>query len=246
VVKSRIGRIGSRLIAWSLVLMPVVTSAGELGDFHSEVADAYAPYRSAMFYLRTGNPGVATLELDAARQGWQAVVDRFAKNPPDAFADDTAFVETLASVQSAFDDGLSALDQGDADVAAKALGPVRTSLAALRQRNGLRTFSDCVDDMNAAMDRLWAFRHEPPAFDQPTEVNAVKREAAVTEFFYRRCHDQASADLKESAEFKRLFEGSLQSLPLIFDALDQGSEGHLINILRELRSFDRMIWLNYG
>ena len=43
-----------------------------------------------------------------------------------------------------------------------------------------------------------------------------------------------------------MFEGSLVSLPLIYDALDQGNEAMLINILRELRSFDRMIWLEFG
>ena len=204
------------------------------------------PYRSAMFYLRTGNPGVAALELDAAQEGWKAAVGRFAKTPPDAFADDARFAETMTAIEGAFDDGMTALDGEDLETATKTLLPIRTTLADLRSRNGLRVFGDCVDDMNAAMDRLWVYRHEVPAFDQPAEVNAVKREAAITEFLYRRCHDTAPDNVASNAEFKRLFEGSLQSLPLIFDALDQGSEGRLINILRELRSFDRMIWLHFG
>ena len=158
----------------------------------------------------------------------------------------TAFAETMTAIEGAFDDGMTALDGGEIEVASEALAPIRTTLADLRRRNGLRVFGDCVDDMNAAMDRLWVYRHEVPAFDQPAEVNAVKREAAITEFLYRRCHDTAPDDVASNAEFKRLFEGSLQSLPLIFDALDQGSECRLINILRELRSFDRMIWLHFG
>jgi len=221
-------------------------SASELGAFNQQVADAYAPYRSAMFYLRTGNPGVAFLDLDTASERWQSVVDRFASTAPDAFADDREFAATLSRVESALDAGKSALDAGDEEAATTALATIRTDLSDLRRRNGLRAYSDCIDDMNAAMDRLWTYRHEPPAFDQDDQVNAVKREAAVTEFLYRRCYETAPAEFQERDTFKRLFEGSLISLPLIFGALDRGNEAQLINILRELRSFDRMIWLEFG
>lgn len=221
-------------------------SASELGTFNQQVADAYAPYRSAMFYLRTGNPGVAFLDLDTASERWQSVVERFATATPDAFAEDKDFATTLSSVESAFDAGKNALDAGDEAAATAALATIRTDLSDLRRRNGLRAYSDCIDDMNAAMDRLWIYRHEPPAFDQDDQVNAVKRDAAVTEFLYRRCYETAPAEFQESDSFKRLFEGSLISLPLIFGALDRGNEAQLINILRELRSFDRMIWLEFG
>lgn len=221
-------------------------SAGELGTFNQQVADAYAPYRSAMFYLRTGNPGVAFLDLDTASERWQSVVDRFAATTPDAFVEDKEFATTLSSVESAFDAGKNALDAGDEETAIAVLATVRTDLSDLRRRNGLRAYSDCIDDMNAAMDRLWTYRVEPPAFDQDDQINEVKREAAVTEFLYRRCYETAPAEFQRRDTFKRLFEGSLISLPLIFGALDQGNEAQLINILRELRSFDRMIWLEFG
>lgn len=221
-------------------------SAGELGTFNQQVADAYAPYRSAMFYLRTGNPDVAFLDLAMASERWQSVVDRFAATAPDAFAEDKDFATTLSRVERAFDAGKNALDTGDEEAATAALATIRTDLSDLRRRNGLRAYSDCIDDMNAAMDRLWTFRHKPPAFDQADQINAVKREAAVTEFLYRRCYETAPAEFKERDTFKRLFEGSLTSLPLIFGALDRGNEAQLINILRELRSFDRMIWLEFG
>lgn len=237
---------GTRLMACSLGLLPSVVAAGDLGDFHRQVADAYAPYRSAMFYLRTGNPGVAALELDAAKAGWQAVTARFKDQPPDAFSDDPNFTETLTSIGQAFEAGAASLQKDDVDAAGEALSPITTELAALRERNGLRTYSDCIDDMNAAMDRLWTYRHEPPDFDDLAAVNSAKREAAVTHFLYERCHEQASDELKAQPEFQRLFDGSLASLPLVVDALDQKNEAMLINLLRELRSFDHMIWLQFG
>ena len=242
----RIGVIARRLALLIGLAWPAATLAGELSDFHEMVADAYAPYRGAVFYLRTGNPGVAALELDRARQAWEGVVARFADGPPDGLADDETFDETLYMIGTSLENGLTALDRDDLEAAKAALEPVRETLSALRRRNGLRIFGDCIDEMNAAMARLWVFRHEPPAFDRPDEVNEVRKAAAITHFLYQKCHGEAPKSLSENAEFQRLFDGSLLSLPLIFEALDQGEEVLLINILRELRSFDDMIWLRFG
>ncbi len=244
--------VGNRILLAGLMLALTVSvsgrngSAGELKSFNQQVAYAYAPYRSAMFYLRTGNADVAFLDIKTASERWRSIVDRFVGATPDAFADEPDFIDTLKTVQEAFDSGMKALSADDQEAATRALATIRADLADLRRRNGLRAYSDCIDDMNAAMDRLWIYRSQPPAFDQTDQVNAVKREAAVTEFLYRRCYETAPATYQERDMFKRLFEGSLTSLPLIFDALDRSNEAQLINILRELRSFDRMIWLEFG
>ena len=239
-------RIGGFVFGTVMFAFGAVASAGNLKSFNQQVADAYAPYRSAMFYLRTGNPGVALLELEAASERWKSVVDQFGKTAPDAFVDDPDFAASLKAIGASFEAGLKSLEGDDQKTATDALRTIRTNLSDLRRRNSIRTYSDCIDDMNASMDRLWAFRHEPPAFDQVEQVNAVKREAAITGFLYRRCYETAPSTFRDDESFKRMFEGSLVSLPLIFDALDDGNEGMLINILRELRSFDRMIWLHFG
>ncbi|MEM9440167.1 MAG: hypothetical protein AAGA73_06955 [Pseudomonadota bacterium] len=223
-----------------------LASAGELKALNEQVADTYGAYRSAMFYLRTGNTDVAYLDLDTSITSWQSVVERFGKSPPVAFADDTRFHETLVSVQTALESGRTLLDKNDQTSAVTMLTSVRAELAALRSRNGIRVYRDCIDEMNAAMDRLWTHRHEPPDFADPDDVNAVKRDAAITDYLYRRRYESASAEDQSDDAFKRMFEGSLLSLPLIFDALDQGNKAMLINLLRELRSFDHMIWLEFG
>ena len=233
-------------LSFFLWLPNPTASAGDLKAFNEQVAGAYAPYRSAMFYLRTGNPDVAYLDLDAAVTAWQSIVERFGETPPDAFADDQGFSDTLAMVQMVLESGRELLDKGDQTAATETLTSVRTELAALRSRNGVRVYSDCIDEMNAAMDRLWAYRHDPPDFANPDQVNAVKRDAAIADYLYRRCYNEASSEDQNDEAFKRMFEGSLVSLPLIYNALDQGNEAMLINILRELRSFDRMIWLEFG
>ncbi|MGI9508071.1 MAG: hypothetical protein ACR2QJ_01825, partial [Geminicoccaceae bacterium] len=70
-------------------------SASELNAFNKQVASAYAPYRSAMFYLRTGNPDVAYLDLDTASAAWQSLLDQYRDTPPDVFADDPGYGDAL-------------------------------------------------------------------------------------------------------------------------------------------------------
>jgi len=112
--------------------------------------------------------------------------------------------------------------------------------------NGQWRFSDCVDEMNAQFDVLWRYRREPPDLTSLQEVNAAKDQAAVTAHWYQRCRVQAPAAFAEDAEFSRLMDGSISSLKLIWSALDEENEMRFINILRELRSYDRLIWLRFG
>ena len=124
------------------------------------------------------------------------------------------------------------------------LAPIRSALAALRARNQVRVFSDCIDEANAAMDALWVFRKSPPAFDKPEQVNDLRAKTAVAAYLYRRCVERAPATIAEAPEFKRIMGGTLESLGRMWAAIDAADEERVISILREIRSFDRMVWRN--
>jgi hypothetical protein len=227
------------------LLLVTPLQASELSAFNDAVADAAQHWRSAAFYLRTGNPDVAGLELDEAASKWVGIRESFAE-PPDAFADDAGYRLSLERVDELLDEASAAAAASDPEPGLSALEAVRIELAALRQRNNVRTFSDCVDEMNGAMERLWSFRHDLPDPLDRDEVNEFKRQAAITAYLYQRCHEAAPPVYADDPEFQRLFGGVLQSLPLLFDAVDDRDDDRLINILREVYSFDRLIYLNFG
>ena len=234
---------------WAIVLLLVAAGpsvASDLGAFDAAVSDAYGHYREAAFYLRTGNVDAGAIELEFAIARWNDVQDRFRNDPPDAYADDPVWTADLDSIETDLRRGMTAADAGDGPASAKLLVPVRKTLAALRKRNGQWRFSDCVDEMNAQMDRLWRYRRAPPDLASREAVNAVKDQAAVTTHWYERCRAQAPTTFTEDAEFNRLMDGSIGSLKLIWTALDEKNEMRFINILRELRSYDRLIWLRFG
>lgn len=220
--------------------------ASDLGDFNDAVADAYDHYRAAAFYFRTGNSAVAKDELTAMQDAWAEIAARFADSPPDAFTDDPHFADVLDEVSDRVQQAIEAADVGATTVGADALAPIRALLSDLRRRNGVVVFSDHVNALNQQMERLWRYRHNPPALDDPAEVDAVVGEAAVYAYLLQRLREGAPQEVKERADFQRLMEGTGESVARIPVALREGDEETFINTLRELISFDRMLFLRFG
>ena len=235
-------------LATALVLLLLAPAAGasELSRFNAAVAEAYAHYRTAVFYLHTGNPAVAEFELQQAVALWDEGVVPFRDAAPDAFADDAAWADTLDAVGARLLQARSLAQSNDAQAAEGELLPIRDALAGLRARSGIRVFSDCIDEANAAMDALWAFRHAPPDFADADAVNALRAQTAVTAYLYERCRAEAPPAIAEAPEFRRIMEGTLTSLSRLWPAIDAGDAEVVISILREIRSFDRMLWLQFG
>ncbi len=235
------GMAAAALLCWS-----GLASAGELGAFNDAVAAAYAHYRGAIFYARTGNLGVSAVELEGMAAKWRAVLDRFAAAPPDAFADDPAWGETLRGVGRRIAVAGAAARRGDADATLGALAPIRRALAGLRRRNNVVVFSDCIDELQAAVDAIWGYRREPPDFTSAEALDRFKARLGVVAYMFRRCHARAPAAAAESAEFNRLFDSARDILGRLRRALNDADGARLIHTLRELRSLDRMLFLRFG
>jgi hypothetical protein len=235
------------LVVAAMLVAGAAPHASELSRFHDDVADAYAFYRSAAFYLGNGNAMVAGFELEQMRERWRVLTARYAQAPPDAYSDLPDFAATLAAIDARIASAAAGAAGADAEAAAKALAPVRRTLATLRARAGVRVFSDCIDEVNAAMDALYVYRRaEPLDVEDLAQVNDVKAKAAVLGYVLERCDAAADAAVREDPEFRRLVDGMLASSAAVFPALDRKDTAAVINLLRELRSFDRILYLRSG
>ncbi len=227
-------------------LLPQTASASDFRNFHGTLAGAWPHYREADFYLRTGNPGVALFELEQWRDKWRSLVMEFAASPPDVYADDPAWASTLREIEALSSKGLAEAGAGNLKEARKTLEPIRQLLASTRQRNHVIIFSDHVDRANAAFEQLFAYRHTPPAFDDIDQLDAFRRHLAITTNAYQQVMDNAPAPHLENSEFQRLMKQSFYSLGRLWVAIKEKNQQNLINILRELRSSDRMLFLRFG
>lgn len=221
-------------------------AASAFNDLLAAAKQAFDHNRSADFYLRTGNYGVAAVELEAMQSIWESIRKQFATTPPDPFANDPAWSNALTAIADQTAEALALSRNGKTRSARTLLGRSREVFATLRQRNRIVIFADCVAELNGAMAALWHYRRNPPDFTSIEQVDAVKARAAVLDYMLRKCRDRALKPYREDDMFQRLFRESLEAMGRLAKALATKNRRLLIDTLRELRSFDRMIFLRYG
>ena len=221
-------------------------AASEQSRFLEAVAAAYDHYRGAYSYLRTGNAALAALEIEQAQEKWRVVLSDFETTPPDSFAADPLWQETLSGVAATLNDALARTDAGDLDGARQVLTPARQDLADLRRRNNVTTFSDRIDEISAAMGELWRYRQAPPDFAAPDTTRELGSRAAVFAHMLNRAKEAAPPPVAESAEFQRLIAGALEGTDRLWLALERKDQALLVNTLRELRSFEQILFFKFG
>jgi len=229
-----------------LVLAAGPARADANAAFNDAVSNAYGGYRAATSYLRTGNPGLASLELAGALDVWDGIVKTYAGNPPPAYAKDTGFAETLVLVDNKLKGALSVLEAGGTEQAADALEPVRDILYDMRKRNGVRLYADCVTELNRAVEPLYKHRHLTPDLGIAMVRQQITDQSKTYENLLLDCKSMAPKTYTGDEEFKRLMDGTLHSIRSMYPAIDSEEPGRVINVLRELRSFDRIIYFRFG
>lgn len=214
--------------------------------FEDGVADTYAAFRTATSYLRTGNAGLASLDLAEASDEWDALSASAQTDPPAAYTRDPKFKNTLKEVSRLLSETLALAEAGESKQAYQTVLPVRDLIYDLRQRNGQRVYADCITDLNAVMDEMYIYRHDPPDFTKPD----VHSHSAKVQKKYKKvldeCIGMAPASYSDNPEFVRLMESTKQSTEAMAEAISAKNTASYISILRELRSFDRIIFFRFG
>jgi hypothetical protein len=235
------------LLAAALVSAPCAqATADDLQDFFEAKQNAYRYYRSAWFYLRTGNTDLAALELSFFVRGWQEIRLRFSEAPPGPFGNDPHWAEGAAEIGAMAADGMAALEAADAEAAKSSLKGIPRVMAEIRARNGVVTFSDAVDSLTYAMESLWRFRHETADFDDEATVTEISDGTARLRAAFDRLRNDAPDDVAFDDQFLRLVNDSDAAVERLEDALMARDQRALVDALRELRSFERLLWLNFG
>lgn len=222
------------------------TQDDSLEAFFEAKQSAYRYYRSAWFYLRTGNVDLAAMELSFFVLGWDEIRARFSDAPPGPFADDPLWRAGLAEVGAMATGGLAALEAADAEAAKAALQAIPRVLADMRARNGVVTFSDAVEALSRAMEGLWRYRHAPPDLDVEAVRTELEEGTARLRAAFDRVRDEAPDEVAFDDRFLRLVADSDAAVERLDNAVQARDQTALVNALRELRSFERLLWLNFG
>jgi len=231
--------------SFALTSIPTARSA-PIHDFNEVSAVAYGYYREAFFLLRTGNPQVASIELEKMSIKWKYIIKKFGLIPPSIYSKDQHWKTTLEAIDTSIDHGLKMTMKGDTKEAINILRPVRKLLSELRKRNGVHIYSDTVNQANDAFKKLKKFRYNPPNFNVVEEVDQLRQSLATTIFWYKQCVKNAPNSIRKNSEFNRLMDESLYLLSRVWVAIANKKEANLISILRGLSSSDQMLFLRFG
>lgn len=237
---------GIALAAVLFALAPAgasAASAATLDRFLEEVDAASDATRTAMFYLQRGGDTVAAVELEDALSIWRGKVMAYADDPPGAFADDATFADRLAGIEQRISEAVSAASP---DAALKAISAVPEDLRRLRADNRIITFADVVHEANLAMDSLWEYRDRDFDLGERETADDLRARVAVAHYTYTKSKAAAPPETAASPAFGRLVDGTLTSLDRMWDLIADGDRQGVINILREVRAFDRLLWLEHG
>jgi len=242
-----ISRIRYLVVALCLLLAALRPAwASDAAAFDAQVDEAQAGYRAALFYARTGNPALAGIELRQAQAVWDEIGAKYGTNPPKAYAKDRKFAADLKEITARIAKGADLLDDERGKAARRELAPVRGLVYGLRERAGRKGYSECVTDLNRHMDVLFKWRRDAPDFSQPGVADAVMQAALKYRDILRRCRALAPEYYRKAADFARIYDGADISISSMPAAVERKDSLGVVNILRELRSFDRILYFKLG
>lgn len=242
-----ISRVRFFAAAFTLLLAaPWPALSADAGEFDSLVDEAQGGYRAALFYARTGNAALAGIELRQAQAVWDEILAAYGTTPPPPYAKDQQFTADLKAITGRISKGADLLDEEKGKEARKELAPVRGLIYGLRDRAGRKGYSECVTDLNRQMDILFKWRHDRPDFTVPGTADDVMKAAVKYWDILRACRAMAPAHYQNAADFKRIYDGADASISSMPAAIDRKDALGVVNILRELRSFDRILFFKLG
>lgn len=213
--------------------------AAELSPAQRTLFDGFSAHRRvAIGYLRTGNAELGAIEIEKLR-------DRWARDARVLGSPNASLRAAMAATDNDVRESLAAADKGDVDAARAALERAGAPLQAWRKANGIRLFSDCINEASAVYEKLDAYRGvQNLAYG--ILKGAIAKATADTEAALSRCDREADPAMRNDADFRRLIDGFLGSLKQVPDALRQNDAGYLHRLIIEQRSFERLLAFRFG
>jgi hypothetical protein len=225
------------------VLLCISAAARELPlDFRPLFEDFQTHRRIAVGYLRTQNVELGAIEIERLRARWTfnrgKLQVEYLRDPALSSALDRSERLVAASLKSA--------DGGDTERARRLLEEAAIPLDIWRKANGIRLFSDCIAEISAAYGRLDGFRLQTPDLNDRPVIKTIQAATNKTIAALDRCNREAAEQLKHEPEFRRLFDGMLNSLRRMPEAFEKRDKALLHRLLIEQRSFERLLNFRFG
>jgi hypothetical protein len=143
------------ILAGTLAFFPATTAvAGPIAEYEATFRSAYADYRNALFATNTKNREGSEKTIAAFDAKWSALTVKYRTTPPQHYAEDAKWPESLQTVTGIVARARAEIGKGALAEAHETLESARDVFAALRERNGVIAYSDRIDAFHHAMEEV--------------------------------------------------------------------------------------------
>lgn len=233
------------LIATSLAIVPA--TAGELSDFNALVAATSTHQRDAMRLLMDGDGKAARPQLAALIEGWATIAGRYGDSPPEPFAANAEYQRVVAEIRVLAEEALAAVDTDELARARGSLWPIPSMLTYLRRGSGVRVFADCINEVNARIERVAELSGPPDVdFTDPRGVALAVRALSVYRDALERCEQEARHALGDDSPFAETAARATAALDAADAAIIGRDQQALKEAIDQLLELDRELFYGYG
>jgi hypothetical protein len=177
---------------------------------------ANANLRTVISYLRTDSIDLAALALE----------ELIASRPPEDLSPELS--EAARNGQEQAKLALDEIDNGNGKAARERLFNLRETLFQTNQQNNIEVFADCIWQVRGHGPALWHYRHETPDLNDDTVRSAVEKVTDAYLSQLEKCDAIAPKAVKED------------------ESLANRDVGQFIRFIREIISFDNLLYFRHG
>ncbi len=230
-----------------LALFANIPAGRAAEDFAALLERANGAYKQAEDFARKDVPDAAAFALDEAIAAWGELANAY-PDPPAPYAGDRQWRKMLKNISARLHKALALVDRDDPDnrAAYETLRPIRILLHESRQRAGIVTLADRILALSAVMEVLWPERRNLPDAAGKTERNRFRDMVGALNRAFADIRKHAPAAVAADPSYRRLMAKAEKSMPLLIRSVESGNKVLFLNILRELRSVERLLYFNFG
>ena len=223
----------------------LIGSLPAVAGFDEEVAKAYAPYRIALLKSNQNDRDGTETALVRFLSIWDGPVMGVYQSAPARYADEADWSGTLTRIKTIGEKAMEATRQGQLSEAHEILEAVRDELDSLRDRNGVRVFSNYVNAYHSAMEHVLMTKASADSWSRQT-VGELYAGYGVLSYLAEDLAAHAPSELKGDEAFNGVLQGLVSSVKGLKTALDSDDPAAIAKAIKALKPAYAKLFVKFG
>ena len=223
----------------------LIGSLPAVAGFDEEVAKAYAPYRVALLKSNQNDRDGTETALVRFLSIWDGPVMGVYQGAPARYAGEADWSGTMTRIKTIGEKAMEATRQGRLSEAHEILEAVRDELDSLRDRNGVRVFSNYVNAYHSAMEHVLMTKVSADSWSRQT-VGELYAGYGVLSYLAEDLAAHAPSELKGDEAFNGVLQGLVSSVKGLKTALDSDDPAAIAKAVKALKPAYAKLFVKFG